>query len=180
MTGLQGFIVFAIGIIISILGAAKVPAEGSKWPDTLVLFSIGAAIAIAGLMMWRMAVKKANAEEANTKDDKDPATLLSNLVEPLQKLSNDIADLDADAITQRVDEVLDKYVLPFADVRQRIVNKLGMEKGAEILVVVAYGERMLNRVWSAAADGHLPEAQASFPEALEAFTEAKKLLGDTN
>ena len=62
---------------------------------------------------------------------------------PLEKLGAEIGELDTESITARVDEVLDKYVLPFAEVRQRIVNKFGMEQGAEILVVVAYGERML-------------------------------------
>ena len=51
-----------------------------------------------------------------------------------------------------------------------------MDKGAEVLVVVAYGERMLNRVWSAAGDEHLLEARTCLPEAQEAFAEAVALL----
>ena len=51
-----------------------------------------------------------------------------------------------------------------------------MEKGAEILVTLAFGERMMNRVWSAAADGHLPEATASLNESTDAFIEAAALL----
>jgi hypothetical protein len=176
MPGLNGFIIFAIGIVIAIMGAAKVPAEGSDWPDTLVLFSVGSVIAIIGLSLWRMAVNKANAEEADADDNKDPATLLADLMIPLQKFAEDISELDTENVTKRVDDLLDNYVLPFAEVRHRIINKLGMDKGAEILVVVAYGERMLNRVWSAAADGHLPEANSCLPEAVEAFVEAQKLI----
>jgi hypothetical protein len=60
-------------------------------------------------------------------------------------------------------------------VRRKIIDRLGMSKGSEILVVVAYGERMLNRVWSAASDGHLPEARSSYPEARAAFHQAQDL-----
>ena len=50
-----------------------------------------------------------------------------------------------------------------------------MERGAEILVTAAYAERMLNRVWSASADGHLPEAGASLTEAAEAIQQTAEL-----
>jgi hypothetical protein len=52
----------------------------------------------------------------------------------------------------------------------------GMAKGAEILVTVAHGERILNRVWSAASDDHLPEAVKCYDEAFSALQEAKELL----
>ncbi|MEE2901017.1 MAG: hypothetical protein VYC39_01750 [Myxococcota bacterium] len=176
MSQTVSFVIFAIGIVICILGGAKVPDEGQTWPSTLGLFIGGLVVAITGLIAWRKAVAATSANEAESKDGQDPATLLSDLVAPLEKLGAEIGDLDTESITARVDEVLDKYVLPFAEVRQRIVNKFGMEQGAEILVVVAYGERMLNRVWSAAADGHHQEACNSFPEASEAFNEAVRLL----
>ena len=47
-----------------------------------------------------------------------------------------------------------------------------MDEGAQILVTMAYGERMLNRAWSASADGHIQEARGCIPEALAAFEEA--------
>ena len=84
-----------------------------------------------------------------------------------------IETLDPEALTERVDSLLNEFVLPFAQVRQVLVDRLGMEKGAETLVIVAFGERLLNRVWTAAADGHLPEARACFPEAYDAFVEAR-------
>ena len=76
----------------------------------------------------------------------------------------------------RVDALLDDYVLPMGESRQQFIDRYGMEKGAELLVTLAFGERMLNRVWSAAADGHLPEAVSSLEESAEAFEEAVSLL----
>ena len=43
-------------------------------------------------------------------------------------------------------------------------------------MTVAYGERMLNRTWSAAADEHLPEARAVLPDAVDALEEAARLI----
>ena len=77
--------------------------------------------------------------------------------------------MEQEAINQRADELLETWVLPFAEVRQTIIQRFGMEEGADVLVTVAYGERMLNRVWSASADGHPQEARACLPEAIAAF-----------
>ena len=50
--------------------------------------------------------------------------------------------------------------------KQNINNELGMSEAAEILIAFAYCERMLNRVWSAAADGHRTEALSALEDAL--------------
>ena len=174
---MAGFILFVIGIVVSILGSAKVPAETGGWPDTLPLFALGVTLSIVGLVLWRRATAAQAREEASAVESaNDPYVLLQGITEPLDALKADIDGLDTETLSTRVDEILNGFVLPFAEVRQVLVDRLGMEKGAEVLVIVAFGERLLNRVWTAAADGHLPEAQACFPEAYEAFEEANALI----
>ena len=178
MTMQPGFILFVVGLITTLVGAAKVPAELGGWPDTVGLFGFGTALTTLGLVLWHRARRAAAAAEGEvTSAAGDPVALLIAAQEPLARLGADIENLDADGITERVDEVLETYILPFGEVRQRLVDRLGMETAAEVLVVVAYGERMLNRVWSAAGDAHLPEARASFPEAQEALLEAARMVG---
>jgi hypothetical protein len=175
-----GFILFAVGIIATIIGAAKVPDEMSEWPDTLGLFGLGVVLSTLGLILWyrtrRANTAAANADQASTGAG-DPVALLLAAQEPLMKLAADIGELNADDITERVDAILEAYILPFSQVRQRLIDRLGMETAAEVLVVVAYGERILNRVWSAAGDAHLPEARTCFPEAHEALVEAARMVG---
>jgi hypothetical protein len=174
--GRMGFGLFSIGIIIAVTAGAKAPARIGEWPDTWPVFLVGAVLCIAGLVMWHRGTRAEADAAANDTESRDPVELLNALQAPLNALGNDIDALDADGIMNRVDGLLDGYVLPFGEVRQRIIDSMGMEDGAEVLVVVAYGERILNRVWTAAADGHLPEARACFPEAAAALHEANQKL----
>lgn len=144
------------------------------WPSSLPFFIMGALVACFGLFVWRKAVtQEVQARLADQDDDEmNPFSLLEQVQEPLETLQNDIDTLSEEEVCERVDQVLGDYILPFAEVRRNVIEQLGMESGAEILVTVAFGERMLNRVWSAASDGHLPEARSVLPDAVSAFKEA--------
>jgi len=165
---------FTIGIIIAISGGAKLPEEGQDWPDSVPIFLVGAALSVVGLVGWRRAAAQA-ASDPTGASGADPFVLLESVLAPARALLDDLEGLSHQQLCDRVDGLLQEYILPFAEVRQGVINRLGMKEGAEILVVIAYGERMLNRVWSAAADGHLPEATAVYPDALQAFEEAARL-----
>lgn len=144
------------------------------WPDSLPIFLVGFVLALLGLFQWRGAVQAEAAAQAENQssDASNPFALLANMQAPLKKLQEDIEGLNEQQVCDRVDEILNYYVLPFAEVRRGVIDRLGMELGAEVLVIIAYGERMLNRVWSAASDGHLPEAMSVLPDAVDSLAEA--------
>ena len=168
-------VIFGLGIILAISGGAQMPAEGQQWPDTVPLFLVGVVVSIAGLIGWRRVRSQHAASPDSSVPGMDPFVLLETLLPPARALCDDLETSSAERLCGRVDALLEEYVHPLAEVRQGIVDQLGMEKGAEVLVVQAYGERMLNRVWSAASDGHLPEARSVYPDALQAFEEAARL-----
>jgi hypothetical protein len=170
-----GFGLFVFGLTFGIVAGARVVEPVGTWPPTTWLWLVNAVIGAVGVTLWRMGVKQtAKAEAANSEGADNPFTLLADLVAPAEKLAGVMDTLDERAVMSRVDELLEGYVLPFALVRHKVIDRLGMTKGSEILVTIAYGERMLNRTWSAASDEHLPEARASFPEALAAFEQAQQ------
>ncbi|TNE44135.1 MAG: hypothetical protein EP343_30755 [Deltaproteobacteria bacterium] len=154
------------------LGGTKERIGG--WPDSLPVFLVGFLLALFGLFQWRSAVQAEAAAQADKEgtDSSNPFALLAKMQGPLQQLQDDIGDLNEQQVCDRVDVILNHYVLPFAEVRRGVIDRLGMELGAEVLVIIAYGERMLNRVWSAASDGHLPEATSVLPDAVDALAEA--------
>lgn len=167
---------YALGVTVAICGAAKMPAEGAEWSDALPIFVAGAVVGVVGLVWWRrLRSQIAAAMPAQSAPDQDPFALLAGLIPDAKSLAAEVGTLQAPEIQVGVDRLLDTWVLPFAEVRQSVIDRLGMQKGAEILVTIAYGERMLNRVWSAAADGHLPEARACLPEAVDALQEAAQI-----
>lgn len=172
-----GFGLFASGLLVAVTAAAKAPAKVGDWPDTWPIFVGGALVSIIGLLLWRRAAAAATAQAVGDTSGLDPVGLLRDLQAPLQAFESEIGELDCAQIVERVDAILAKFVLPFANVRHLLVARFGMEQGAEVLVTIAYGERLLNRVWSAAADGHAGEARACLPEAGAAFREAVALIG---
>ncbi|MCB9642964.1 MAG: hypothetical protein H6728_07800 [Myxococcales bacterium] len=156
----------------------KTPPPSWGWADTWVLFVLGIAVALAGLLVWHetIAIEMALAQKHEDPNSQtgSPFVLLGGSLPPMRALQQDIDQLDAKGICHRVDQILDQYVLPFAEVRQKVIERLGMQDGAEILVTIAFGERMLNRVWSAASDGYPEEARVVFHDALHAFEEAQQ------
>lgn len=172
-----GQLLFSAGVGATIVCGAKAPAQGEAWPSTLPIFIVASLVAILGIILWRkaIAVQKERGLIGGT-DAVDPAKLLRELRGPLSALRAEASQLDTTTLMQRVDALLDEYILPIGEARQGLIDRFGMEKGAEILVTLAFGERMLNRVWSAAADGHLPEALSSLEESADALQEAADSL----
>lgn len=173
-----GIFLFVVGVLVTICSGAKYAGENS-YPDTLCAFFIGLFITIVGLVIWHKKQRdEIRASVANVSEDnsENPITLLKHAIEVMDEFSNKINDFNAGQISQNAEDILDNYILPFADNRSKITNMFGMSIGAEILVTVAYGERMLNRVVSAGLDGHAPEARKSLPESIDAFKQASQLI----
>jgi hypothetical protein len=162
---------FTAGILVSIAASAKLPEAQGQFPDTLPIFIVAALTGALGIFLWRKQIKLEQEQSEDDPNAVNPFERLQSLQAPLAKLGADAAGLSTPELCDRVDAILQEYVIPFALARHKVIEKLGMDKGAEILVVVAYGERMLNRAWSAAADEHAPESISSILEALEAFKE---------
>ncbi len=174
-----GIVLFFIGVMITISAGAKMPVEGATYPNTMPGFFIGAILGIVGLVCWHVkqrAIIKLSMKDLDHSGKGSPIQLLKSLNPKLAELSQKLASLDNESICKEVDVLLDDIILPMADERQQIIDLLGMSKGAEVLVTIAFGERMLNRVWSAASDGHSGEANSVFPDAVSAFSEAQGLL----
>ena len=170
-----GIFLFFVGGIIAISSAAKMPVEGSKYPDTLVFFFVAIIFAIIGNIIWHKTERKkvlAELEEHKNDEFSNPILLLRQTIPAIEKLEAEIESLKGMDLCERIDEILDTKIHPFVDKRKTFMDILGQAKGAEILLTLAYAERMLNRVWSAASDGHHPEATTCLTDSLANFKKA--------
>lgn len=173
-----GILLFVLGSIVAITSAAKVPEAQGEYPNTVGAFLGAISLAILGNILWHKSEKniiKAQLEE-HKNDSNNPLSLLSSTVGAIEELFNKAQNTQGMELCEEVDKVLDTYVHPFTEKRKTFMDILGQAKGAEILLDVAYGERMLNRVWSAASDGHHQEALNSISESLENYKKATSKL----
>jgi hypothetical protein len=173
-----GILSFVLGAMCAIAAAAKLPGDGQRVPGTWPVFVLGVGTSAVGLVLWhrhrRRPAAEAQPEGAPPEDDSaqrgvPASSLLRQLLQPLSELESALDQLHAATLVSRLDELNDCYVLPFVERRSELLEELGMAAGSELLVTAAYGERMLNRAWSAAADGYLDEARQNLRDALVAF-----------
>lgn len=170
-----GISLFVIGSIVAITAGAKMPAAGSEFPNTLFVFAVAIIAGIIGNVLWHKAegiIVKAELEAHKNDTEGNPVSLLERTipaVENLVELAKTTKGMD---LCEKIDEVLDTYVHPFTEKRKTFIDLLGMEKGSDILLTIAYAERMLNRTWSASSDEHHPEATSSLAESLVNYKKA--------
>lgn len=159
----------------------KAVQDATSWPTSLPGFGGGMALCAIGLFLWWKTTLDVRARDRAELDSGEgsvpgPVQLVAQVQQPLRELAADVAGLDGPELCNRVELLIFDFITPLADGRQRFVDRFGLAGGSEALNATAFGERMLNRVWSAAADGHLEEARSSFAEAVEAFTQAEETV----
>ena len=164
------FLIYVLGIVLAISAAAKVPADGHTWPNTLGLFAGGVLVCLVGLVAWRMGLTKVKTDGAG--DAASSETLFGHLRDA-RRAAAEIADrwdrLDDVSLRREIDALLFGSIEPFIEDRYLIMQRYGMREGAELVLAVSAAERNFNRVWSAAADGCMPEARSSLIAALAAM-----------
>lgn len=173
----MGFFVFAVGLIAAIIGAAK-PSPGiGEWPDTSYIFWIGAMVAVVGCYLWRKEIKTKSQAAASGSDKESgnqetAMSLLKAFQTRIDEFQGTYQNWDVKKLFDEADSFHDQFVNPIVERRYDLIHSFGMAKGAEIILEFSKGERYFNRMHTAALDGHIGEAHASWPKAYQAFSTA--------
>lgn len=156
-----------------------------RWPHWW-LFVLSCAGLLGGAWMVRRAQKQALAasEAAETKaieEATDAATVFTRLSGRLHTLAEELDKAESEedklhSIVRYIGEIQRDDVPTFAADRPALVNRLGLAGYAELMDSFAAMERQLNRAWSAAADGHLPESLSSLRNAQPLLAETLRKL----
>jgi len=64
----------------------------------------------------------------------------------------------------------------FVDARESIAHRYGLAAYGDVMTRFAAGERYLNRVWSASADGYIDEVNEYLEKAKDQFTDSLDLI----
>jgi len=152
-------------------------AGGPWWGGGVLLVAIGAFLA-------RRAQRQASTDPARGGGGADFAGTVRQVLDVIQELQDQIADLPMDApsvqVREELDRVQDELLTPLVDARAQLIARHGTQHFAVYFGAFSAGERNLNRTWSALTDGHsvvaresLERARVELEQALRAWDEVE-------
>ena len=140
-------------------------------------FIIALGLAFIGLFILK------KLEHAHTKNPEVLEANREHLHESLSNILTNITELNSNkaniptfemrfAIDAKFRDDLDRFV----EARESMKHIYSLQDFADIMSAFAAGERYLNRVWSASADGYIDEVMAYIDKAAQQFKDAKDIL----
>lgn len=128
------------------------------WPGYFAAFAVG----ICGAVLIRASAKSATSNEHHNQAGLEQLNnTLKALVLEVDRLAAALPNLAPEEAVPWIDTHCVPLCSDFADNREVMKVTFGLEGFAAVMSEFASGERFLNRVWSAAADGYMEEAWRS-------------------
>lgn len=169
----------AIGLILIVIGCmagslvAVLEVDSIDWAYFVpCLVTGGVGVALVQIAVRRRATDagrlESNAQVLNRS--------LEQIVAGLSALEGEKEGLDPYDLPERIDATFRDDITAFVDARESIGHIWGLRAYGDIMSHFAAGERYLNRVWSAAADGYIDEASTYIGRSHEQFSEALRKL----
>ncbi len=120
--------------------------------------------------------RHAMSAETLTSNKADIDDSLARLVADLEKLDAEKESIPTADLHGEIDKRLRDDLTRFADARHSLAHIYGLQAYADVMSSFAAGERYVNRVWSASADGYGDEAKKYITRAFEQFQDARLRL----
>jgi hypothetical protein len=157
-----------VGFIAAAL-AAVVDADTVKWLWYIPALALG----VAGVVVIRLDIAR------RSKTEHHVASGIETVEASLEKITANITDLNAEKhsintydMRHKIDELFIEDLDRFVDARQSIAHRYGLAAYGEVMSGFAAGERYLNRVWSASADGYIDEVNQYLEKARDRFSQS--------
>ena len=164
---------FLAGALLSVLDKSDV-----QWGHFIAALAAGAA----GICIVQAARRhRAKAEGKLAANIQSIETALARIVENISQLNKEKLSLDPYDVRHSIDQLFREDLETFVEARESIAQVHGLHAYADIMSYFAAGERYLNRVWSASADGYIDEvntyldkAQSQFADTLQELNSLKE------
>ena len=158
-------------------GVDATAAVAEKSPIKWLWYVPALAVGVVGVVMIR------TTESRQSKTEHHVAANIETVEGSLQRIAANLDKLDADKhlidtydMRHKIDELFMDDLEQFVDARQSIVHRYGLAAYGEIMGSFAAGERYLNRVWSASADGYIDEVNEYLEKAKTQFAESLTII----
>jgi hypothetical protein len=166
-----GFLLLTAGFLAGAYATA-LDVQNVNWQ----IFIVAAVGAIAGLVLIKRAASlHAQSDEVLELNRGELRESIANVVRDLGEITGDEKSRGA-ALRDAIDLRLRNDLRRFADARESMVHLFGLQTYADIMSSFAAGERYINRVWSASADGYDEEAATYLEKAAAQFADARDQL----
>ena len=163
-----GYLLISAGFLGGAL-TAVLETEVVPWNSYLLAVIVGTA----GVAVVRVASRRAaQAEEKLATNIKSIGQSLTHVVENITALNRDKESIHTYDLRHRIDELFPADLTTFVEAREAIAHVYGLQSYADVMSIFASGERYLNRVWSASADGYIHECHTYLEKAREQFADA--------
>lgn len=171
-----GYVIITIGFLAGAL-VAVLDESRVQWG----YFSGALILGVVGIILVHLHEKKNSRSEKKLATNlQDIKTSLTHIVENMTQLNAEKRSINAYDMRHRVDELFSEDLTTFVEARESLAHAYGLQVYANVMSHFASGERYLNRVWSASADGYVDEitvyldkAQVQFVEALDNIRQLK-------
>jgi hypothetical protein len=171
---LIGFLMVTVGFIAAAL-ATVVDENAVKWLWYVPALIVGAA-GVAAVRINDVRQNKTEHHVASRIETVDSS--LERIAANIKKLNADKHSINTYDMRHRIDELFVDDLEMFVDARESIGHRYGLAAYGEVMSSFAAGERYLNRVWSASADGYIDEVNAYLDKAQEQFVESLAKIRD--
>ena len=169
-----GIVLIGIGFIAGTL-MTVIDVETVRW----VPFIISLIIGIIGIVLVKVSIKKeVQSTEVLTKNMEQIETSISNIIKNLKELNEQKETINTYDVRHRVDELFLEDLNAFVEARESITHTYGIQAYADVMSHFAAGDRYLNRVWCASADGYIDEVNENLTKSLEQFEDSQKKLAE--
>ena len=159
--------------------AANENADGSleqstvKWAWYIPALAAGAL----GVALIRIEHARQNKTEHHVAANIETVeSTLAKIAANIRQLNDEKHSIDTYDMRHRIDELFVDDLEEFVDARESIAHRYGLAAYGEVMTRFAAGERYLNRVWSASADGYIDEVNEYLEKAKDQFTDSLDLI----
>jgi uncharacterized membrane protein YeaQ/YmgE (transglycosylase-associated protein family) len=169
-----GLLLISVGFLAGTL-AAIVDRDHVRWG----YFSAALIVGVAGVFVARSGHHKMHkSEEKLSENISIVETTLTNIVRNINALNSEKQSINTYDVRFRIDELFLEDLAGFVEARESIAHRYGLTAYGQVMSSFAAGERYLNRVWSASADGYIDEVSAYIEKAREQFTNSLSAVRD--
>jgi len=163
-----GFLMVTVGFIAAAL-ASVLDENVVRWFWYIPALGLGAA----GVVLIKMEHARHSKREHHVASKIETVDgSLERIAANINKLTADKHSINTYDMRHRIDELFIDDIDNFVDARESIAHRYGLAAYGEVMSMFAAGERYLNRVWSASADGYIDEVNTYLEKAREQFNES--------